>query len=116
MRPHRLLTKGEVWQAILDPVTGHEQAGVRPVIIVSSSQFNQNPARLIVVVPLTRTDRGNPLHVPIEPPDCGLRYRSFALCDMMRSISSNRLQFFIGRASGATLDGVADRIRIMLNL
>jgi mRNA interferase MazF len=116
VRPRRLLTHGEVWFANLDPVVGHEQAGQRPIVIVSSSHFNQNAIGLIVAVPLTRTDRANPLHVAISPPDGGLRYRSFALCDMVRSISHDRLQFFMGRLERDTLDEIADRIRIMLGI
>ena len=73
--------RGEVWVADLDPVRGHEQAGRRPVLIVSVDSFNAGPAQLVYVVPLTRTDRGVPLHVAIAPPEGGLRAPSVILCD-----------------------------------
>jgi mRNA-degrading endonuclease toxin of MazEF toxin-antitoxin module len=46
---------------------------VRLVLIVSTNAFNRSPSRLIFVLPLTRTDRGNPLHIAINPPEGGVR-------------------------------------------
>lgn len=89
---------------------------MRSVIVVSASHFNMNSGGLIVVVPVTRTDRGNPLHVEILPAEGGLRHRSFALCDMVRSISSDRLEYFVGRLDIAELEDIADRPRIILDL
>ena len=80
-----LPSRGEIWLADLDPTRGHEQAGTRPVMIVSSDMLNHGPARLVFVAPLTRTDRGIPFHVPINPPEGGVRTRSFILCDAVRS-------------------------------
>ena len=96
MDSQRTLHLGEVWQADLDPIVGHEQGGTRPVIIVSADPFNEGASHLALVVPVTRTYRGIPFHVEIVPPDGGLRHRSFALCEMVRSISSDRVQFRIG--------------------
>ena len=112
-----LPSRGEIWLADLDPIRGHEQAGTRPVVIISSDMFNHGPARLVFVAPLTRTDRGVPFHVPIDPPEGGVRARSFILCDMVRSISTDRLsgQPF-GVISVATLAEVEDRLRVLLEL
>ena len=111
--PHR----GEIWTADLNPIRGHEQAGQRPVLIVSTDVFNQGPAGLVFVVPLTRTDRRIPLHVPIEPPEGGVTARSFILCDGLRSISRDRLGSAAwGAVSPATLRLVEDCLRILLEL
>jgi mRNA interferase MazF len=114
--PRCLLLRGEIWQADLNSTVDHEQVGQRPVIIMSTNRFNQGGARLVVVVPLTRTDRGNPLHVPIVPAEGGLRHRSVAMCDMVRSISLDRLLFPIGRINRSAMDEINDRLRIMLDL
>ena len=45
-----------VYEANLDPVTGAEQKGHRPVLIVSNEEFNQAMPN-ITVLPLTSTDR-----------------------------------------------------------
>jgi len=83
--------RGEIWLADLDPTRGHEQAGKRPVLVISADIYNSGPAGLVVVLPLTKTDRGIPLHLQIAPPEGGLKASSSILCDSIRSISKNRL-------------------------
>ncbi|MEO0378442.1 MAG: type II toxin-antitoxin system PemK/MazF family toxin [Cyanobacteria bacterium P01_A01_bin.17] len=110
-------SRGEIWAANLSPTRGHEQAGYRPVLIVSTNLFNQGPASLVFSLPLTRTDRDIPFHIPIDPPEGGLKSRSFVLCDAIRSISKERLNPEPwGRVSAATLEKVEDCLRILLEL
>src|SRR5262249_42593865 len=112
-----LPSRGQIWLADLDPTRGHEQAGTRPVVIVSSDMFNHGPARLVFIAPLTRTDRGIPFHVPINPPEGGVGARSYVLCDAVRSISTDRLSGRPwGAISAATLAEVEDRLRMLLEL
>ena len=49
--------RGEVWLADLYPTRGHEQAGRRPVLVVSEDLFNRGPAGLVIVLPTTSTVR-----------------------------------------------------------
>ena len=49
--------RGEVWLADLDPTRDHEQAGRRPVLVISEDLFNQGPAGLCIVLPMTSTLR-----------------------------------------------------------
>ena len=110
-----LPSRGEIWLADLDPTRGHEQAGSRPVMIVSSDMFNHGPARLVFVAPLTRTNRG--VQVPINPPEGGVRARSYVLCDAVRSISTDRISGQPwGVVRAATLAEVEDRLRMLLEL
>lgn len=53
--------RGDIWLADLNPVRGHEQAGRRPVLVVSVDLFNQGRADLVVVLPVTSTIRA-PFH------------------------------------------------------
>jgi mRNA-degrading endonuclease toxin of MazEF toxin-antitoxin module len=46
------MKRGEIWLVSLDPASGHEQKGRRPVLIVSPEAFNRI-TRLPVVVPVT---------------------------------------------------------------
>jgi mRNA interferase MazF len=108
--------KGEVWQADLAPAVGHEQAGTRPVIIVLVDGFNQNRSRLVFVAPVTRRERWNPLHVPVASSPGGLRYPSFVLCDAVRSISMDRLQYRIGAIDSRAMAEIGDHLRIVLGL
>ena len=62
-------SRGEIWLADLNPIRGHEQAGTRPVLVVSTNLFNKGPAGLVFVLPLTRTNRRIPAHIPIDKPE-----------------------------------------------
>lgn len=112
-----LPNRGEIWLADLNPTRGHEQAGARPVLIISTNRFNHGPAGLILVVPLTRTDRRIPIHVAIDPPEGGVSTRSYILCDALRSIAKDRLGSRPwGSVSAATLRKVEDNLRILMEL
>ena len=65
---------------------------------------------------LTTRDRGVPLHVGIDPPEGGLRERSFVKCDDVRSVDKERLVSRWGTVSSTTVEVVEDRIRILLEL
>jgi mRNA interferase MazF len=108
--------RGEVWLADLDPTFGHEQGGRRPVLVVSVDSFNTGLSGLVVVLPLTSRVRPLPLHVPIDPPDGGLRLPSAILCDAVRSIDQRRLIDCWGAVTAATMTTVEDRLRRLLGL
>lgn len=110
--------RGEVWVADFDPVRGHEQGRRRPALVFSNDQFNGGPAGLVVVVPLTTTERARiPMRVRIDPPDGGVRESSWALCEAIRSISTERLiEGPWGTVSARTMATVAHRVRTLLDL
>ena len=110
-------SRGEIWLANLDPTLGHEQAGNRPVLIVSTNLFNKGPAGLVMVLPITRTDRGIPAHVAVNPPEGGLTTRSFILCDGIRSVTKRRLgPNAWGNVSPQTMAKVEEYLRLLLEL
>lgn len=92
----------EVWVAQLDPIAGHEQAGTRPVVVISRDAFNASGWRLCLCVPLSTRERGSPLHVEIEPPEGGVRATSFALVDQVRALDCSRLSDRWGVVEPAT--------------
>ena len=115
--PQNLLPeRGEIWLADLDPTRGREQAGRRPVLIVSVGAFNQSKAELVLVIPLTSTPRGIPWHVQIVPPDGGVKSTSFIMCEALRSISKERLLKRWGTVSLPVREEIEDRLRILLGL
>jgi mRNA interferase MazF len=107
---------GDIWFTDLDPTVGHEQAGQRPVLVVSPDQFNQSSLRLVLVLPITTNLRPLPSHALISPPEGGLKRPSMILCEAIRSISHDRLQRRLGIAAPATMAAVQDRLRILMNL
>ncbi len=108
--------RGDVYLADLDPVRGREQAGGRPVLVISVDLFNGGPADLAVVLPITSKKRGIPWHVEVIPPEGGLRLASYIKCEDIRSISRDRLGRRLGQVGPRTILNVEDRIRILLEL
>ncbi len=109
------IKRGDVYIGDPEPVVGHEQGG-RPFLVVSIEQMNRSPANMAIAVPLTTTDRRNKLHVRVEPPEGGLEKVSFAMPEMVRSISSLRLRRRLGGASMDTVESVANRIGLLVGL
>lgn len=110
-------SRGEIWLADLNPIRGHEQAGTRPVLVISTDLFNHGPAGLVFVLPLTRTNRNIPAHIPLDPPEGGVTNRSYILCDALRSIAKARLgpQPW-GMITAKTMQRVEDVLRMLLEL
>jgi mRNA interferase MazF len=108
--------RGEVWLADLNPVKGHEQAGKRPCLIISVDLFNQGASGLVVVLPITSKEKRIPFHVELDPPEGGLKVRSFIKCEDVRSVSVERLEKRWGAVSSETLAAVEDRLRILMGL
>ena len=106
--------QGEVWFADLEPTRGREQAGRRPVLVISVDQLGTGPSELALVVPLTRTSRPSPLYVPIEPPEGGVREPSHAMPEMVRSLRRGRLVDRWGRVSADALESVIARVGLLM--
>jgi len=113
----RAARRGEVWLADLRPSRGHEQTGMRPVLVVSADPFNRSPAGLVIAVPFTTRRREIPTHVEVHPPDGGLRAVSFAMCEQIRTLAADRLgDGALGEVSAGVLGAVEDRLRLLLVL
>ncbi len=108
----RAPARGDVWLADLDPVVGRGQATARPVLVLSPSRFNRGS--MVVAAPLTRTDRGTPIRVRVEPPEGGLRTTSFVMCEQLRALSRRRLLAPWGAVEPATMRAVGARLRRLL--
>lgn len=98
----------------LEPTRGREQAGRRPAVAVSVDQLSDGPSGLTIVVPLTTTDHGQRMHVPIDPPNGGVRQRSYAMPEMVRSVSRDRFIERWGMLDDVTLVEIARRVRLLV--
>jgi mRNA interferase MazF len=96
--------QGEIWFAELNPVRGSEQAGRRPVAIISGNMLNQN-LPLVIVMPLTtkiKNYKGNPILEPSK--ESGLKQRSEILVFHIRSVSRDRLVQRVGQIAKSEVD------------
>lgn len=105
----------EVWLAVLDPVVGHEQGGKRPVVVVSSDGLHSLPIQMVVVVPLTGTDRGLVTQPRIDNASAGLSRPSFARPEDVRSIDMGRLQRRLGVVSADEFAEIRKVLRYFLD-
>jgi mRNA interferase MazF len=110
------MRKGEVWYGNLSPTVGTEQAGARPLLIVSADAYNEIPSRLVVVLPITSRLRDWPSHVRVSPPEGGLTAVSDILCEQVRAVARERLTSVRGTVTQSTLEAVAFRLRLLLDL
>jgi mRNA interferase MazF len=97
---------GEVWDVRLDPTIRPEQAGTRPVVVISTDWFNESGSYFVVVVPVTRTDRGIEYQIKLTRTEAGLARNSVVLCEQVRSVSVLRFLGKRGDVSAETLDTV----------
>lgn len=108
--------RGDVWMVDLDPVRGHEQAGTRPALVTSVDAFNNSPAGLAIVVPMTSKQKQIVSHVAVDPPEGGLSVRSYIKCEDVRSVSQDRLVTHRGRVSTQTTEAVERILRRLMGL
>ncbi|MHB1893150.1 MAG: type II toxin-antitoxin system PemK/MazF family toxin [Candidatus Dormibacteria bacterium] len=106
---------GQVWAVTLDPAARNEQRGTRPCIVVSANRFNSLPIRQAIVVPLTSRERGFPHHIQVAD-DGGLNRPSWAMCEAVRAVSTERFGGLISTASPDTLNAIAQQIILWLSL
>jgi len=108
--------RGEIWLVDLNPTKGHEQSGIRPGLVISVDQFNDCPAELVVLLPITTKEKRIPFHVRVAPAESGLREISYIKCEDIRSVAKERLTKRLGCISRDTFDAVEDRLKILLGL
>ncbi|MCX6006232.1 MAG: type II toxin-antitoxin system PemK/MazF family toxin [Chloroflexi bacterium] len=92
-----------VMEANLDPVTGAEQNGLRPVLIVSNEEFNQAMPN-VTVLPLTSTQRNlYPSEVLLPEHKAGQPSQSIIMAHQIRTISKRRLGRLLGHLDDSDL-------------
>ncbi|MBI1287359.1 MAG: type II toxin-antitoxin system PemK/MazF family toxin [Flavobacteriales bacterium] len=94
----------EIWQANLNPTKGSEQAGFRPVVIISGNLMNEY-LNVVIACPLTSKLKNYKGHVILHPSDQnGLSEPSEILNFHVRSISKDRLMKRLGTISEKELE------------
>lgn len=104
------ILRGEVRWADLDPTRGHEQAGQRPVLILSADVFNERSGTVIAVALTSQAQRaGFPL--TLELPEDRLPKPSWVKISQIRTLSVER----IGKRLGALTPDEVERVVEGLN-
>lgn len=99
--------RGEIRWADLNPTRGHEQAGLRPVLILSHDVFNERSGTVIAVALTSQPQRaGFPL--TLELPTPGLPKRSWVKISQIRTLAVERIGKRMGRATPEELAQVIE--------
>ena len=110
--------RGDIFKARLDPAEGSEQAGTRPVIVVSGNSINAH-SPVVVVVPATDSDnpkRIYPSHAFFPKGTGGLMKDSIAKTEQIRSIEISRFEQYYGRLAQSEMAALDSCIKTTLAL
>ena len=101
------ILRGEVYWANLDPTKGHEQSGLRPVLVLSQDVFNDRSGVVIAVALTSQPQKaGFPLTLPLSA--SALQKRSWVKISQIRTLSQERLGKRIAKISPEELDLVIE--------
>jgi mRNA interferase MazF len=101
------ILRGDVVWADLDPARGHEQAGMRPVVILSHDVFNERSGTVIALAVTSQPQRaGFPLTMELKK--VRLPKRSWVKISQVRTLSVDRLGTKLGRVTAEELDRLVD--------
>ena len=113
------IQRGDIYFVNLNPVHGREQAGQRPVVVLSIDAINRLPLVVTVVVGTKGANvaRDYPTNVRVAPADSGLPIETVFLCFQIRSLDASRFpEARAGKLSGQTLEQVEAAVRYCLGL
>lgn len=101
------ILRGEVWWADLDPTRGHEQSGLRPVLVLSSDVFNERSGTVIAVALTSQEPRAR-FPLTRELHSGGFEKRSWVKISQIRTLSTERLTRRMTRVSPEELAEVLE--------
>jgi mRNA interferase MazF len=89
-----MIKRGEIYFVSLDPSKGREQAGKRPVLVVSSDIINAQPLVITVVAGADskNVSRNYPTNIRVTASETGLPRDTVFLCFQVRSLDHARFE------------------------
>ncbi|HLC40007.1 MAG TPA: type II toxin-antitoxin system PemK/MazF family toxin [Methylomirabilota bacterium] len=101
------ILRGEVYWADLNPVRGREQAGLRPIVVISHEPLNQHSGTVIALAITSQPQRaGFPLSHEIE--SLKMPKPSWVKIGQIRTLSIERLGKKIGSLNAEEVSQVVD--------
>lgn len=101
------ILRGEIRWADLDPTPGREQAGQRPVLVLSADVFNERSGTVIAASLTSQQPRaGFPLTLELSAR--GLPKQSWVKISQVRTLATERIGRRLGRASSEELARVIE--------
>jgi len=113
------IERGEIYFVNLNPVEGREQAGHRPVLVLSRDAINQLPLVVTVVVGTkgANISRDYPTNVRVFAEESGLPMETVFLGFQLRSLDPKRFPAkAAGKLSDETMTRIENAVRYTLEL
>jgi len=109
------ILRGEIRWADLNPVRGREQAGLRPVLILSHDVFNERSGTVIAVALTSQSQRaGFPLTLELRA--AKLPKRSWVKISQIRTLAAERIGTRLGRASPEEITQVVEGLNEIIGI
>ncbi len=101
------ILRGDLYWADLNPIRGKEQAGRRPVLILSHEVFNERSGTVIAVALTSQSQRaGFPLTLELQSK--GLPKKSWVKISQIRTLAVERIGQRLGKVRVEELAQVVD--------
>jgi mRNA interferase MazF len=101
------ILRGDILWADLDPVRGNEQAGHRPVVVISEDVFNARSGTVIAMALTSQTQRaGFPLTLELTKPK--LPKPTWVKISQIRTLAVERIGRKIGRVAPEDMDRILE--------
>ena len=113
----RIIKRGDIYYAELNPVIGSEQGGTRPVLIISNDIGNKHSPTVIIAAITSRvhTKAKLPTHTAVSNYE-GLDKDSVILLEQIRTIDKSRLRERMGRLDEGTMTAVDNALAVSFGL
>ncbi len=112
------MKRGDIYWVRLHPIEDSEQAGTRPVVIVSRDAINRYSS-LVVICPFTdarHVTRLYPSDVRVAAPEGGLSKDSVVLTGQVRAVGKRRFGGYMGTLGAETMREIEWALKITLDL
>ncbi len=108
------ILRGDIFWANLNPTKGHEQAGLRPVLVLSHEVFNERSGTIIAVAITSQSQKaGFPLTLKLESGK--LPKKSWIKISQIRTLSVTRLGKKLGKVSLEEVNKVIEGLLEIIN-
>jgi len=112
----KIVRRGEIYIADLNPYTGSEQGGIRPVLILQNNAGNYySPTTLVAPISTKPGKEHLPVHIRLDKCDC-LDNCSKVLLEQIRVIDKSRLRQFICSLYEDEMEQIDKAVMISLGL
>jgi len=109
------ILRGEIRWADLNPVRGREQAGLRPVLVLSHDVFNERSGTVIAVALTSQPQRaGFPLTLELQA--AKLPKRSWVKISQIRTLAVERIGAKLGRASPEEISKIVEGLNEIIGI